>query len=231
MQKSGAKLHSGLVWIFSGCLLLAYGILGLTNTNVPGAEELVAFANSAEGNYLYLAAFVSVFIEGIYVLGSFFPGSSLVLLIAVISQAGGTGQFLGIIGTVYVGWLLAGLVNVFGAKYFFRTLHIDTNYLTKIEDNTELTWFPAFRANTEVAQIIEGHKISEVLLSSWRVKTYACVGAAAYALVIPFLIDIQNVSNKEGFLSLGIIAFINFNVGGYKIYQFKLEKIPNTNTS
>ena len=221
MRSYHSKLYGGLVWIFSGCLLLAYGALGLTGHDIPGAEDLVAFINAAQGPWLYLAAFVSIFIEGLYLLGSFFPGSSLVLLIAVVAQAGGPVQFLGIIFTIYIGWLLAGLVNVFGAKYFFKTLHIDVDSLDKIEDNTGTTWFPAFRANTEVAQVTEGHKLSEVLWSTFRVKSYACVGAAVYALIIPFLIDIQNVDNEEGFKSLAVIALISFAVGGYKLYEHK----------
>ena len=214
-----SKSYSGLVWIFSGCLLLVYGGLGLTNTNVPGVEELVAFINSAQGNYIYLAAFLAIFIEGLYVIGSFFPGSTLVLLIAILAQVGGVVQFIGVIGTIYIGWILAGFFNIYGAKYFSKTLHIDSSTLDKIEDNTGLTWFPAFRANTEVAQIAAGHKTSEVLWSSIRVKTYASLGAAVYALVIPFLLDIENRTNEEGFMSLAVVAAISFGVGGYKIYQ------------
>lgn len=227
MQQSHAKLYSGLVWIFSGCLLLTYGWLGLTKTNIPGVEELVAFINSAQGLYLYLAAFLAIFIEGLYILGSFFPGSTLVLLIAILAQTGGVLQFLGVILTIYIAWLLSGLINIFGAKYFSKTLHLDSKSLDKIVDNTGLTWFPAFRANTEVAQITEGHSVKEVLLSSVRVKTYACLGMAVYAFIIPFILDIENRTNEEGFWSLSIIAGISFGVGGYKLYQYRQQKTAN----
>ncbi|MCK5354270.1 MAG: hypothetical protein KAJ63_04080 [Methyloprofundus sp.] len=187
-------------------------------------EELVAFINSAHGNWLYLAAFMAIFIEGLYIVGSFFPGSTMVLLIAILAQTGGIVQFSGVILTIYIGWLLAGLVNVFGAKYFAKTIHIDTHTLDKIIDNTGTTWFPAFRANTEVAQITEGHSVTEVLKSSLRVKTYASLGAAVYALIIPLILDIQNRTNEEGFWSLSIIAGISFAVGGYKIHQYRQQK-------
>lgn len=224
MQRDRSKIYSGIVWVFSGCLLLTYGGLGLTHTNIPGIEDLVSFINSAQGNWLYLAAFLAIFIEGLYILGSFFPGTTMVLLIAILAQTGGIMQFLGVMLTIYIGWLLAGLINIYGTKYFTKTIHIEMNTLEKIVDNTGTTWFPAFRANTEVAQVTEGHKTSDVLLSSFRVKTYATLGATVYAFVIPFIIDIQNRTNEEGFWSLSIVALISFGVGGYKFYLYKQEK-------
>jgi hypothetical protein len=223
-NSSNAKLYSSLVWILSGCLLLVYGGLGLMNGNVPGIEELVAFINSATGKWLYLAAFLAIFIEGLYVIGSFFPGSTMVLLIAILAQTGGPLQFAGVILMIYLGWILAGIINILGAKYFTKATRIDTKSIEKIEDNAGLTWFPAFRANTEVAEITEGHSVKDVFLSTLRVKTYASLGAAVYAFIIPFLLDIENRSNEEGFASLSIIAIISFGVGGYKLYQHRQQK-------
>tara|TARA_B100000508_G_C11464452_1_gene280836 strand:+ start:625 stop:1302 length:678 start_codon:yes stop_codon:yes gene_type:complete len=214
--------YGGIVWIISGLLLVTYGTLGLTQQNIPGVEELVAFIESAEGVYIYLAAFIAIFIEGLYFFGSFFPGSTFVLLIAIISQAGGPATFLKVIGTIYVGWIIAGVCNMLFAKLFANKLKVDNNEL--VEDNAGTTWFPAFRANTEVAQIIEGYPFKEVFFSSLRVKTYACVGAAVYALVLPFLIDITDMKNEEGFLGLAIISAISFGVGIYKIHLHLKQK-------
>ena len=71
MQSSSHKkgFYSGLVWILSGGVLTIYGTMGLLNTSVPGVEELVAFASSANGFYIYLAAFAAMFIEGLYLIG------------------------------------------------------------------------------------------------------------------------------------------------------------------
>ncbi len=216
MTPTQPTISGGLVWILSGLALLVYSAIGLSNTTIPGVEELVNFIRSTEGTYLYLGAFLAIFIEGLYFLGSFFPGSTIVLLIAIVSQAGGTAQFLGIILTIYVGWLLAGVCNILGAWVFsYRLTKVDSPTL---EDNTGLTWFPAFRANTEVAQITEGHRPLQVFWSSWRVKSIACIGAALYALIIPLFIDIGSMNNEEGFWSLLIIAAINFAVGGHKIF-------------
>lgn len=224
MQQPKNKLYSGLVWLFSGCMLLAYGVLGLSNTNVPGVEELVSLIHSAQGGWLYAAAFLSIFIEGLYVIGSFFPGSTLVILIAIAAQVGGIPQFAGVILAMYIGWLLAGVVNVFGAKYFKQVVHIDPRSRTALVDNVGITWFPAFRANTEVGQVAEGHSPLEVLLSTFRVKTYATLGAVVYTFLIPLFLDIESRTNEEGFLSLGIIALISFAVGGHKLYQYQKER-------
>lgn len=225
-QQNTASLYGGIVWLLAGAALLTYGGIGLTNTDVPGVADLVAFIHSAEGGYLYAAAFLSVFIEGLYFLGSFFPGTTLVLLIAIAAQTGGIEMFVGIMGTIYVGWLLAGICNIVLAKYFSRTLHLSPPQPEELDDNAGLTWFPAFRANTEVAQITEGHSVLSVLRSSIRVKTYTIIGASFYAFLIPFIVDLQNVDNEEGFWSLGIIALINFAVGGYKLREYQKEKMP-----
>ena len=87
------KIYGGIVWLMSGFALLTYGILGLTQTNIPGVEELVSFVNSANGIYLYLAAFISIFLEGLYFIGSFFPGTSFIILISIVAQTGGYLQF------------------------------------------------------------------------------------------------------------------------------------------
>ena len=211
-------LFSGLVWIFSGLALVSYGLWGLSNEEVPGVENLVNFINSASGNLLYVAAFLAIFFEGLYVVGSVIPGTTLVLLIAIVSQAGGWLNYLLIIVAIYLGWLLAGAVNIFAADFLTKRLP-----RPKPDDAmnsfSEVTWFPAFRANTEVSQVIEGYDRNKVFWESFKIKTYASIGLSAYALVIPLLIDIGDMNNEEGFRSLAIIAVINFAVGCYKIYH------------
>ena len=121
--------------------------------------------------------------------------------------------------TVFVGWTLAGVANIIGAKYFSRTFRIDRKNTDALENNAEMTWFPAFRSNTEVAQITEGHSALTVFFSSTKIKLFTSIGAAAYAMIIPLFLDIQSLQNKDGFLGLAIIAGINFVIGGNKIYQ------------
>ncbi|MCB9814844.1 hypothetical protein H6784_05560 [Candidatus Nomurabacteria bacterium] len=218
------KLSSGFVWILSGLALLTYGFLGLTHHNVPGVEEFLTFVNSASSWHLYTAVFIAIFFEGLYFIGSFFPGTSFVLLITIISQSGGITHFLTTILTIFIGWSLAGIINVFGAKYFYKKFGFHSEILIKLDDQATTTWFPTFRANTEVALITEGHKPKEVIMSSLRVKMYACLGVIIYTLLIPVFIDIQQLKNEEGFGALGLIALISFTVGGIKIYKSSKQK-------
>jgi hypothetical protein len=218
-----SKLYSGIVWIVSGLALLTYGTLGLTQTNIPGVENLVAFINSATGNYLYLAAFLAIFLEGMYVVGSVIPGTTFVLIVTILAQTGGIFKFLSIIFTIYIGWLLAGVFNVVFAKFLSSHLTL-TKQGDVPKETAEVTWFPAFRANTEVSQITEGYKPSTVLWSSFKIKSYASAGLILYSLVIPFFVDFGEMKNEEGFMGLAIIALINFGVGGHKIYQHRQQK-------
>jgi len=120
--------------------------------------------------------------------------------------------------------MMAGVVNIVGAKYLSHIFKLKTTTLEPMVNDAEITWFPAFRSNTEVAQITEGHSMRRVFFSSTKIKLYASAGAAVYALVIPFLIDIQALKNDEGFLGLGAIALINFIIGGKKIYDHTKQK-------
>lgn len=214
------QLRGGFVWIAAGIFLLTYGILGLFQADIPGIANLVSFIESAEGGWLFLAAFLSIFLEGLYLIGSFFPGTTLVLIIAILGQVAGPIYFLGIILAIYVGWITAGSVNMLATKAGYIQLSGNTTIKTAPSDDTGLTWFPAFRANTEVAQIIAGHSTRAVFLSSLRVKTIACVGLIFYALTLPRIIDITTVSNEEGFRSIAIFALINFAIGGYKLRAY-----------
>lgn len=219
MQKCSNKIYGGLVWIVSGLALLSYGILGLIQADIPGVQDIIAFVNSAEGMYLLVAAFVTIFIEGLYFLGSFFPGTSLVLLITILAQSGGYFTFAISIITVFIGWTLAGAVNILGARYFSSLVTITKLKAATLEQNAEITWFPAFRSNTEVAQVAEGHQPLQVFLSSTLIKLYASVGLGIYALVIPLFIDLQAVNNKQGFIGLAVLSFVNIGVGIYKIRE------------
>lgn len=222
--KQTTQIRSGLVWILSGLVLSAYGITGLLNQQIPGIEELVAFINAATGPWLYLAAFLAIFIEGLYVVGSVFPGTTLVLIMAILVQTTGSLTFLSIIATMYIGWLFAGVCNVFIARIFAKKLAQTKPPIVKEDELAGITWFPAFRANMEVSQALEGHSIKTVLVSSLKIKSLATLGLIGYALVIPLLIDITQVSNEEGFMSISVFALINFGVGGYKIHQHYKQK-------
>jgi len=217
--------YSGLVWIISGIALTIYGIMGLLNMGVPGVEELVTFATSTEGSYIYLAAFVVMFIEGLYVVGSFFPGATLVIILAVLSQAGGSLVFTLTIASIFLGWCAAGIVNVLIAKAYYRgAVGVPTDFNLTIKNRPWTTWFPTFRANFEVAQVAEGAQPMKVFFSSLSLRLIASVAAALFTLLAPFLINISEVSNEEGFISVAVVAAISYVVGIVKIRKYSITK-------
>ncbi len=205
--------RSGTVWILSGCFLLLYSALGLLDISIPGVEDLVAFMQHTEGWYVYLAAFTAVFFEGLYIVGNFIPGTTFILLAAILAQAGGTLTFLGTILAIFVGWILAGCINIFLTAKILARRGQSIETPPTVHDHFFTTWYPAFRANHEVSQVAAGIPPLTVLWSSLRVKVFASSAAALGALILPFIIDIKTISNDEGFTTVFILALICLSVG------------------
>jgi hypothetical protein len=209
------KQHNkaAFVWIFSGIFLLLYGLIGLWIDTTPGVEQLIDLLDKANGWWLYIGAAIAIFIEGLYIIGNLVPGSTLVLLLAVFAGIGGTDMFLGTILAIFIGWVVAGFVNI----YITAAIIPRTDILIPAKDRLLTTWYPAFRANYEVAQVASGVPPFLVLLSSIRVKAIACVGAGVYALILPYFIDITAATNEEGFWWVIAIALISIAVGVWEI--------------
>lgn len=210
--------YSGIIWILSSISIVIYATLAVTNKNLPGIEQLVDYISTVSGTYIFLAALLTIFIEGLYIIGNFFPGSSLVVILAVLSQAVGFGYLLLTIVAIFFGWSLSGIVNIFFAKiYHTKILNKVYNPEYQVIDRPWTTWFPTFRANYEVTQIVEGGEIYKVLSSSIKVKFLTSLVMLGAVSLLPLIIDINKLSNEEGFLSLFIIATINFIVGVVKL--------------
>src|SRR3989344_2439694 len=222
---SRAAMYASLVWILSGLVLTAYGIVGLLNETIPGVEELVAFLSSADGKYIYPAAFLSMFLEGLYFFGSFFPGSTLVAVLAVLSQVSGIASFLATIVIIFFAWSAAGAINIlFATLYRSKLIKMAFDPSAEVKDRLWTTWFPAFRANYEVAQIIEGGSPLRVFLSSVRVKFWVSIMMLGITGALPFFIDINDVSNDEGFATIALVAGITFLVGILKMRSFLRQR-------
>ncbi len=144
-----APKRGGLVWILSGSFLLLYSGLGLLDVSIPGVQELVSFMEHTEGWYVFLAAFIAIFFEGLYLVGNFIPGSTFILLTAVLSQAGGTMTFLGTILSIFLGWCLAGFFNIFVTAKILAKRNTLESTQPPVHDHYFTTWYPAFRANHE----------------------------------------------------------------------------------
>jgi hypothetical protein len=211
-------LYSSLVWLLSAVVLLCYCLLGLLHIKLPGVEEFVVFISSINSAYILIGVSLAIFIEGLYIVGTFFPGSTMVAVIVMVSQGSGPFALLVTILTVFLGWSAAGVANIYFArlyrKKYIGLLHDEA---FSINDKPWTTWFPAFRSNYEVAQVVDGGNPGGVFMSSTRVKLYACIGLLVAAYIIPRIININEVSNEEGFLSLLIIAVITLVVGLVKL--------------
>ncbi|MFA7193605.1 MAG: hypothetical protein WC087_01675 [Candidatus Paceibacterota bacterium] len=219
MEKEVRKFnYSAIVWFLSALSLYIYCTMGFLNAKIPGVEELVKFLSAADANHIYLAGFLSVFIEGLYFIGSFFPGTTLIIVVSILSQITGYAVFAGTMFTIFIGWCLAGLVNIIVAKtYHLKVAKLEENKEFEVKDRLWTTWFPAFRANYEVAQITDGGNVLKVFLSSMRVKFLATLAVGIGALIVPFFIDIHSLNNEEGFTSAAVVATISLIVGIYKI--------------
>lgn len=217
--------YSGMVWIVSALALVTYRIIGMAQADIPGVEELVTFLSSVDGAYIYLSAFIAIFIEGFYFVGSFFPGGTLVVILAILSQVTGPAAFLGTIAAIFIGWCLAGVVNILLAKtYHLKVARLEEDADYEVKDRPWATWFPAFRANYEVAQIAEGGNPLQVFLSSVRVKFKASMIAALCTLIVPLFVDIRTIDNEEGFVAVMVVAGISFIVGAVKLKRYYSRK-------
>ena len=151
----------------------------------------------------------------------FFPGSSLVFILATLATFDGHGSFLITIFGVFLGWNLAGIINIYLAKqYRHRVIKMPHTDDYDLKDYVWTTWFPAFRANYEIAQVLEGGDPVKVFVSSVRVRFYASLAAACAALIFSFYIDIQNISDTEGYVVMWIIVAISYVVGVLKIKEY-----------
>lgn len=224
MSLSSTK-RAGTVWILSGTFLLIYSILGLLHIRIPGAEDLVAIMSHTAGWYVFIAAFTAVFFEGLYLVGNFIPGTTLILVTAILASAAGPLVFLGTILAIYLGWVLAGVINIFVMTRLFTRLNHSIETEPAVHDHFFTTWYPAFRANHEVAQVASGIARKKVFLSSLRVRTLASGAAALGALAAPYFIDIRTISNEEGFATVFAVAIICVSVGLWQMYHHAKKPI------
>lgn len=206
------------MWFVSALFMLLYVFLFMLGYEVPGVEQVVAFVDGIPPEYIYLAAFLAILIEGLYVIGVFFPGTTFVAIFVILSQTVSWFSFSITIFAIFLGWVLAGLINIAFA-YFLKRSHKkdlvqDSKY--HVQDKTMLTWLPVFRANYEVAQILEGGSVSKVLISSIKVRVYASLAATLFLYIAGLFIEIGSISNSEGFITLAIVGVVIIFVASFK---------------
>ncbi len=216
-----SELYGSFVWIFSSIVIFTYISFALLGGKLPGVEQLLDFISGINEEYIYVAAFLSVFIEGLYFIGSVFPGTTLIVLIAILSQTGGVAIFAITILSIFIGWSLASIVNIFFARvYKTKVLAQQQDDDFEVKDRLFVTWLPVFRANYEVAQVSQGGRPLKVFFSSLRVKFFACTAATIGIIILAMIIDVNTLSNEEGFATLAIVALISLTVGVTKARSY-----------
>lgn len=214
-------LYAGIVWLLSATALIIWALFVYFSPAVPGVDDLVKFIMNIDEKYIYVGALISVFVEGLYFIGSFFPGSSLILILAILSQLSGPMTLAVTIFLIFVGWCAAGAINIYGAKlYRSRIAKLEKLEDYNIHDRVWTTWFPAFRSSYEVAQVAEGGDPYKVFLSSLRVRFWASLFVGALAVIIPIFFDISHTTSRDGYVVTMIVAGISLVVGIRKIREF-----------
>lgn len=213
---NSSQVRSGLVWLLAGLAVTTYATAGIFLEDIPGIQQLISWLNSFVGWWVLIAVFIAILIEGLYFIGSFFPGSSIVLVLAIITQSDSWFLFWMTIATIFVGWVLSSIINI----YFAKKYRIETNVDFVVQDKLLLTWFPAFRANYEVAQVVQGADPLQVFLSSVRVKIFGSTLVTLALVVLAEGVDVNQMSNDEGFVTLYVSAAIMIGIGLWQIRSY-----------
>lgn len=211
--------RSGLVWLLAGVGLTVYATIGILLEDMPGLEQLVSVLENLEGSWVMIAVFTAIVIEGLYFIGSLFPGSSIVVVLAVIATFNNQLYFWFTILFIYAGWVMASVINI----YIAHRYQTDLDDACAVKDRTLFTWFPAIRANYEVAQVVSGANPWRVFISSVRVKAWASLFMAGVILLLAKTTDVSVMSNDEGFATLYVSAAIMVAVGAWQVRKSKLD--------
>jgi len=212
--------RSSLVWLIAGVGVCIYATIGILIENIPGVEALILWLETLVGVWVVLAVFVAIIIEGLYFVGSFFPGSSVVVLLAILSQTDSLALFVSTILAIFLGWVISGAVNI----YFAKKYAVEVDHPVLARDYPLATWLPSFRANQEVAQTVAGIAPLRVFINSTRIKLFASLFMAVIVLVLAQTLDINEISNDEGFATLYVSASVMLIVGIVQLRRYYLLK-------
>lgn len=209
--------RAAFAWLFAAFALSVYASLVVSHTFVPGVADILLWLQHIDTRHIYVTALLAASVEGLYVVGAFFPGTSLIFLSALTAGLGGVHTLVVTSVAMYIGWLCAGVVNVAFAKRFVK--NGATPSVLKISKRLMLvTWYPAFRAAQEVAEVLDGTSPLSVFISSAYIKFLAVTCFFFGALLIPHVISVGEISNGDGVVTVFALAFCSFIVGMYYLF-------------
>lgn len=147
---------------------------------IPDAQTLLSVLKELYGTYGYVIVFVSAFLESMFVVSLYVPGSTAILLGAALSRTGVV-QFPVVLFLAICGLLLGYIINYFLGKHGWYHV-LSRMGLTK---------------GLEVAKTkLEQHQIKTILLGYFHPTGASFLSTAAGVLKIPF----------RRFITLSVIA-------------------------
>jgi hypothetical protein len=206
--------NSAITWYIAAFGLATYGTLVLFDTPMPGISDLFTFLQEIDTSQVYIAAFVGMFFEGVYILGAFIPGTSLIMLAALTAGLGGVWVLAITTVAIYLGWFCAGCVNIFLATHVSRVPPRQDARTASLRTMI-LTCYPSFRATQEVAEIASGVPWQRVLLQSAYIKAVTLACFFVGALVVPYIVPLELITDREGVFTVYALAVVCVGIGLY----------------
>lgn len=186
-SESTSKLPFILLFCYIAAVMYFKGKL-------PPAAELIAIITGFYATYGYLIVFLSGFIEAIFLLGFYFPGSAAILLGAVTAKSGAVSlPMIILLGTI--GLTLGYSLNYALGKYGWYKI---------------LEKFGVHPALNEAQKKLEQHKYKALMLGYISPNSGSLLSTAAGILKLPFRQFLIMTSVSQLFWSSvwGIIAYI-----------------------
>ena len=157
-------------YISYGLLAFYLIIIIIIRLRVPDAETIVAIITELYRTYGYAIVFLSGIIESLFLIGLYFPGSTAILLGAVVARTGAVSLPL-IIGFGTIGILLGYIINYFMGMYGWY--HV-------------LSRFGIEQGLTEAEVKLKKHGFKAIALGYISPNTGSLISTAAGVTKMPF---------------------------------------------
>ena len=212
---------------FPLAVLAVFGILYAIwrALDLPPEETLAQIAKTYLDRYGVVIVFVSAYLEGLLLVGWYFPGS-LVIVLALILAAGEPARFAAVAATAGAGLLAAYVTNFFAGKYGWYRL---------------LLAFGLREPLDKAQRRLSRYGLSAIFTTYWQANLASCISTAAGILHFPPARFVIYSATAEAlwatfwasiifFLGSAALAFVGFRmilfmimlwIAGRLIYRWK----------
>lgn len=151
-----------------GVLMIIY--LGFRFFGMPPKEDLLNMASELFNRYGLIILLVSSIIEGLVLIGWYYPGS-LVIFLGVILAGHDLTKIFFTVGTISIGLFFAYVINFFLGKYGWYRLLLRFGLKEALDDARER---------------VQKHGLKAIFLSYWQPNLGALVATSAGILNLSF---------------------------------------------